>query len=82
MELLLKAAIEASWPARGLEVAVLELRAGKFSCAMNHLIQRAQDNSSSRSERGDFQIFMCAAGQHHGGSEAKRYQRQGCEAQS
>ena len=72
---LLKAAIEAGWQARGLEVAVLELRAGKFSCALNRLIQRAQDNSSSRSARGDFQNFMGAAGQHHGGSEAKRHQR-------
>ena len=75
MELLLKAAIEAGWQARGLEVAVLELRAGRFSCALNRLIQRAQDNSSSRSVHRDFQILMCAAGQHHGGSEAKRYQR-------
>ena len=77
MELLLVAievatANEAGWQARVLEVAVLELRAGRFSCALNRLIQRAQDN----------QIFLCAAGQHHGGSEAKRHQRQGCEAQS
>ena len=74
MELLM-AAIEAGWQARALEVAVLELRAGRFSCAMNRLIQRAQEISSSRSERGDFQNFMCAAGQHHGGSEAKHHQR-------
>ena len=74
--------MEAGWQARALETAVLELHAGKFSCALNRLIQRAQDNSSSRSEHGDFQNFMCAAGQHHGGSEAKRHQRQGYEAQS
>jgi len=55
MELLLvtieaATANEAGWQTRVLKVEVLELRAGRFSCALNHLIQRAQDNSSSRSE--------------------------------
>ena len=82
MELLLKEAIEATWQARGLEIEAVGLRAGRFSCAMNRLIQRAQDKPSSRSERGDFQVFICAASQHHGGYEAERHRRYGCEAQS
>jgi hypothetical protein len=80
--LLMEEAIEAAWQARGMEVEAARLRAGRFSCAMNRLIQRAQDKLSSRSERGDFQVFMCAASQHPGGYEAERHRRYGCEAQS
>ena len=67
---------------RDLNVLAFGLRAEEVSWDMNRLMQRAQDETSSRSERGDFQVFMCAASQHHGGYEAERHRRNGCEAQS